>query len=175
MALGLNRTAEVRATLRCDAPLASCQDALLGLRGVTRRQMLALRGRGEFDERCRPPTWGRCPPKAEVTSSNLVGRARFQSLTEWYPARSLVAEAPRKQRQGGNWTFCRIPVGTRVHLRCDPQEQVGYALCSQLLESLRYKHLSTWQYSSRATRRCGCTLRLDGFDRQWQCAGKRLS
>jgi hypothetical protein len=40
---------------------------------------------------------------------------------------------------------------------------------------LRYKHLSIWQYSSRATRRYGCTLRLDGFGRQWQRAGKRLS
>jgi hypothetical protein len=51
----------------------------------------------------------RCTPKAEVTSSNLVGRASFQRLSEWYYVRVPTAEALRKQETRRNRTHCRMP------------------------------------------------------------------
>ena len=53
-------------------------------------------------------------PKAEVTSSNLVGRARLQSLSGRYSGPLTVAEAPRKQATGGNRTVCRMSFGASL-------------------------------------------------------------
>jgi len=49
---------------------------------------------------------------AQVTSSNLVGRARFQRCSEWYRARAAAPEPPRNTRREENRTVCRMAIGS---------------------------------------------------------------